>query len=177
MTDVILERSFEVPIAPDDVYRMARDGAWCFDLHKVAWQGSLLAVDGTRMVCWFRARDTESARTALIRSGADTRIVWPASVHDAPDLAPDAAEAANVLVERAFPSAVALADVQAIEDAGAHCLETHHVRFIRTFFSFNRQRMICLYRAPDAESVRLAQRQAGMPMERVWTFRAVPASG
>jgi len=33
--------------------------------------------------------------------------------------------------------------------------------------------MICLYHAPDAESVRLAQRQAGMPLERVWAFHAV----
>jgi hypothetical protein len=27
--------------------------------------------------------------------------------------------------------------------------------------------MLCLYHAPDAESVRLAQRQANMPMETV----------
>ena len=30
---------------------------------------------------------------------------------------------------------------------------------------------MCLYRAPDAESVRIAQREAGMPVERVWSFR------
>jgi hypothetical protein len=28
--------------------------------------------------------------------------------------------------------------------------------------------MLCLYQAPDAESVRLAQHQANMPVDRVW---------
>ena len=62
---------------------------------------------------------------------------------------------------------------QAIEDAGAWCLETHRVKFARTFFSLDRTRMICLYQAPDAEAVRMAQRQAGMPMERVWACTQV----
>jgi hypothetical protein len=31
--------------------------------------------------------------------------------------------------------------------------------------------MMCLYRAPDAESVRIAQREAGMPVERVRAIR------
>ncbi|KPJ80351.1 MAG: hypothetical protein AMJ58_08895 [Gammaproteobacteria bacterium SG8_30] len=64
-----------------------------------------------------------------------------------------------------------MADIQAIEDAGAGCLENHRVRFVRTYFSADRRRMMCLYRAPDAESVRIAQREAGMPVERVWSFR------
>jgi len=33
--------------------------------------------------------------------------------------------------------------------------------------------MICMYHAPDAESVRLAQRQAGMPIDDVWAFEGV----
>ena len=28
--------------------------------------------------------------------------------------------------------------------------------------------MICLYEAPDAESVRHVQRQTGMPVQRIW---------
>jgi hypothetical protein len=59
------------------------------------------------------------------------------------------------------------ADIQAIEAAGAWCLEAHRVTFVRTLFATDRRRMLCLYHAPDAESVRLAQRQANMPMETV----------
>jgi len=66
-----------------------------------------------------------------------------------------------------------LQKIQDIENAGIGCLESRNVRFIRTFFSADQKRMICLYAAPDAESVRQAQREAGVPFEEAWTFRAV----
>jgi hypothetical protein len=76
-----------------------------------------------------------------------------------------------VVVERSFDSPVTLEEVQAIEDAGAACLAARNVEFVRTIFSRDRKRMICLYRAPDAEAVREAQRKAGMPVDAVWSFR------
>jgi Nickel responsive protein SCO4226-like len=42
------------------------------------------------------------------------------------------------------------------------------VRFLRTYFSADRRRMLCVYDAPDAESVRAAQQTIAMPVERVW---------
>jgi hypothetical protein len=76
----------------------------------------------------------------------------------------------NVLVERSFADPVALADVQALEDANQWCLDVREVRFVRTYFSRDRRRMLCLYQSPDAESVRAAQREAGLPVDRVWAF-------
>jgi hypothetical protein len=78
-----------------------------------------------------------------------------------------------VLVERSFPQPVSFEDIQAIEDRGAWCLEAHRVRFLRSYFSRDRRRMICLYEAPDADSVRLAQEKAGVPFETAWTTRVV----
>jgi hypothetical protein len=75
----------------------------------------------------------------------------------------------HVVVERVFDEPVDFDEVQALEDRNAWCLELHRIRFLRTYFSSDRRRMICVYEAPDAESVRLANRQAGMPFERVWT--------
>jgi hypothetical protein len=34
--------------------------------------------------------------------------------------------------------------------------------------------MVCLFEAPDAESVRIAQEKSGMPFEAAWTARVVP---
>jgi hypothetical protein len=34
-------------------------------------------------------------------------------------------------------------------------------------------RMLCLYEAPDAESVRLANREASLPFDRVWASQIV----
>jgi len=83
----------------------------------------------------------------------------------------------TVLVERAFPGPVTFADIQATEDRSAWCLEAHGVRFARSFFSRDRRRMVCLYEAADAESVRLAQEKAGLPFEKAWTARVVRHPG
>ena len=83
-----------------------------------------------------------------------------------------------VIVERSFEEPVDFETIQAIEDKGAWCMQQHEVRFLRTYFSADRRRMICLYEAPDAESVRTAQRQIGMPLDRAWTATLVePTSG
>lgn len=172
MVDIVLERRFDPGIGLGEVQQMATGAADCCRLHRVVWRMSHLAVDGRRMVCWFSAPDAESVRLALRSVDADTRVVWPASVHDSAE-----AEAAslepNVLVERRFAAPSDIGDIQAIEDAGAWCLDAYGVRFVRTFFSRDRRRMLCLYHAPDAEAVRLAQRQAGMPVERAWACRVL----
>lgn len=175
MIDVFVERCFAAPLTPEIVSRVTLAAGGYLDRHRVAWQGSLLARDGRRLVCHFRAPDTEAARVGLRQAGADVRRLWAGTVHEAVG---QHGPAGNVLVERTFAEPMNLADVQAIEDAGAACLQNHRVRFLRTFFSFDRRRMLCLYQAPDAESVRIAQRQAGMPMEAVWAFQRVapPAS-
>jgi hypothetical protein len=78
-----------------------------------------------------------------------------------------------VIVERSFAEPVAFEELQAREDRGAWCLEAHRVRFHRTYFSTDRRRMLCLYCAPDAEAVRLAQHKAGMPVEHVWSAQQI----
>jgi hypothetical protein len=167
-THALLERTFDPPLAAEGVWAMAREGAWCFELHNVAWHGSFLAADGRRMVCWFSAPDLESARVALRKTNADVRGLWAGTVHDGPKPAQP-----NVLVERSFASPVRLEDIQAIEDAGAWCLEAQQVTFSHTIFSLDRKRMLCFYQAPDAEAVRIAQRKAGMPVDAVWAFSRV----
>jgi hypothetical protein len=82
-----------------------------------------------------------------------------------------------VIVERSFREPVQFEAVQAQEDAGAWCLDLHRVHFLRTYFSADRSRMICLYEAPDAEAVRRAQKQIAMPLDAVWTTVLVEGRG
>jgi hypothetical protein len=165
MTDIFLERNFDPPLSVDDVCSMAAESSWCYAAHHVEWRGSLLATGGRLMLCWFRAPDAESARLALRSANADLKSLWIGTVHDGAEPA-----GANVLVKRTFDEPVALEKIQALGDAGAWCMQAYRVKFARTFFSLDRKRMICLYRAPDAESVRLAQRESGMPLDEVWSF-------
>ena len=74
----------------------------------------------------------------------------------------------RIIVERKLSDAPTFEAVQAMEEAVAWCLEQHQVKFIRSYFSNDRQTMVCEYEAPDAESVRLVQRTGNLPFERIW---------
>jgi hypothetical protein len=49
------------------------------------------------------------------------------------------------------------------------CLEAYGARWIRSYFSTDRRRIVCEFEADDAEAVRAAFRSAGVPFSRVWT--------
>lgn len=174
MTDIILERSWDPPLTDAGMRSLAEIRHDCFRLHRVTWVGSMLSTDGSALVCRFHAHDAESARIALQKIGADISGLWPGTVHDAPGRP---AESGNVAVTRRFAAPVEFADVQAAENRAADCLAMHRVRFLRSFLSSDRRRMICVYGAPDAESVRTAQREARMPVDSVWSFRHYAPAG
>jgi Nickel responsive protein SCO4226-like len=168
MTDLILERGFDPPLTIADVHERVRSSEWCFDLHRVDWHASFLAADGRSMVCSVTAPDAESARVALRTTGADVQRLWTASVHEGFSRADP-----NVLIERSFQVPEKFERLKAIVDDKAWCLEQHRAEWVRSFLSTDGRRMVCLYRAPDIESVRVAQREAGLPFERLWGFTRV----
>lgn len=174
MTDMFLERRFDdEPMTEAIALELGAFAQTCFDLYGVAWLESLLARDGRLMICRFRSPDAESTRLALRQAGAEIGALWPGTVHSAGQSTTDDDPMTPVVVTRTFEEPVSLDAVQAREDAAAHCLKNHRVRYLRTFFSNDRRRMVCVYRAPDAESVRLAQNQAEMPVDQVWSCRTV----
>jgi hypothetical protein len=165
-THMFLERTFDPPIDAAQALAQMRAGAWCLEMYRVTWQGSFLALGGGAMVCRLTAADAESVRAALNKGGADTRRLWSGTVHEVPGTP-------NVLVERSFSAPVQFEDIQSMGQAASHCLEAHRVKWVQTFFSADRQRMLCMYEAPDAEAVRLAQHGAGMPVDAVWAFNSL----
>jgi hypothetical protein len=171
MTDIFVERHWDPPITAADIQKMVETGGGCLAAHRCDWHGSLLSADGRELFCHFTAPDAESVRMALHEAGSPRGSVWTGTIHDAPDSTDTALARANVLVSRRFETPAEFAEIQALEEAGVGCLETHRVRFVRSYFAKDRKRMLCLYRAPDAESVRIAQREAGMPVERVRAVR------
>ena len=54
------------------------------------------------------------------------------------------------------------------------CFNIHRVDWVRSFLSSDGGRMLCWYRAPDAESVRMAMRQLGADLSNVWAGAARP---
>ncbi len=171
MTEVVVERDFPEPRTESDLRAMFDAASGCMKMHRVTWHGSVLSLDGRNMVCHYTAPDAESVRIVSRQAGIDEGRAWSATVHDPPGFAMEDIGSINVAVSRRFDAPVDFAAIQALEDAGSGCLEIHRVRFVRTLFAADRRRMICFYHAPDAESARIAQREAGMPVERVWAVR------
>jgi hypothetical protein len=167
--EAFLERTFDEPLTPADVLGGGREAQWCFDLHRVRWNGSFLARNGHALICAFSAPDMESARLAMRDPDTDLSRFWPGTVHG------DAAAAgrANVVVERSFDSAVRYEDIKALGNAKAWCFDTYNVKYSHTFFSLDGKRMLCFYSAPDIEAVRSVQREAGAPVSAIWTGSAV----
>jgi hypothetical protein len=149
---------------------MIEEGSGCLGLHRVHWNRSLLSSDGRDLICHFSSADAESVRIALRALGAQRASVWACTVRDAPGFEDEELALAKVLVSSTFEAPVGF-DELAVQGDGAVCLQHHRVHVVRTLLSTDRRRMISLCRAPDAESVRIALREAKAPVERVWAFR------
>jgi hypothetical protein len=82
-----------------------------------------------------------------------------------------------VLVERTFPEPIDPKQLLEAASRGHWCLELHNVTPVHSYMSADRLRMICVFMAPDAESVRKANTTAGLPFERVWTAHRLFENG
>ena len=170
MTEVLVERYAEEPLTDSEFARMAAAGRGCLDLHRVHWYRTLLSADARELVCHFSAADLESVRMVLRAQGSLRAEVWSCAVRDAPGITNQELSQANVFASWRFDEPVALEELESIDASASVCLQNHRVRFLRTFVAADRRRVVCLCRAADAESVRLALRDASRPVERVWAF-------
>jgi hypothetical protein len=75
----------------------------------------------------------------------------------------------NVVVERTFEEPCGTEAVAVMQEKSRWCFGEHRIRFLTSYISSDRKRMICIYQAPDAESVRLVNRQLGFPFDRIWS--------
>ena len=74
----------------------------------------------------------------------------------------------RIIVERTFEPPLAEEELKATEARMAPCLDLYRVRWIRSYWSEDRRRMICEYDAPDTASVKSVQREAEAKFDRIW---------
>ena len=176
MERVIVERQFDTPITYDFYDQVRRAGQWCLDQYRVDYHATYLSADGRRTVCIFDAPDAEALRSVSRTLGVPEGSTWTAAFR-----IPDAVRTSHggtaciarssfetVVVERRFDTPMSVADIEAIPERANWCLEAHRVRYLCSYVARHGRRMLCVYEAPDAESVRLAQTKRNMPYERVW---------
>jgi len=74
----------------------------------------------------------------------------------------------HIIVERSFEAPMTQEELNAVEKRMAPCLDLYNVRWIRSFWSADRLRMICEYEAADVASVRNVQREASAKFDHAW---------
>lgn len=76
---------------------------------------------------------------------------------------------ATMVVEQSFDHPLTTEDLNAMAKRVDVCLEAHGARWMRSYISSDRKRIVCEFEAADAEKVRESYRSAGVTFERVWT--------
>lgn len=75
----------------------------------------------------------------------------------------------TVIVERVYEEPFTDEQAMALKQRVGPCFEMRDVERQATFMSKDRLRAICIYRAPDAATVRDAHDQEGVPYAKIWT--------
>ena len=81
---------------------------------------------------------------------------------------------ARVVVERQFSPALTMSDIAAMERESHWCMDTYRIKRLESFFANDGEHLICVYEAPDVESVRRANETAGLPYTRSWAAEELP---
>lgn len=173
-TPVVIERHYPFPVTLRRIRAADAQGQWCIAANGARAIFHALSNDGQRSICLYAAPDAEAVRRVADVLAPQMPVeVWPSTEHWAPSDAPRTSlaasgEAATVaLVDRRFEAPTDYREAQAREDAQNHCLTLHQVRFLRSYQSLDRTRMLCLYAAPDLEAVRSANRLTGLPVTEI----------
>ena len=166
MTDVFVEWTVENRLHESDMKEIVRDSIECRILHKVQFRESLLGDEGRRLICHFRAPDAESVRMALRCVGAHIDFLWAGTIHEGPEQ-----EDANVVVERKMNRSNLTDTIKAIDGIASEWVDLYGFRLTRTIVARDGSRLFCLYRAPDAESISLAQSQNDSHATTIWACR------
>jgi hypothetical protein len=76
---------------------------------------------------------------------------------------------AVLVMEQTFETPVSAEELNQAANSLDKCLQQHGARWMRSYLSKDRKRMICEFEAPDAELVRSSYRSAGLEFERCWS--------
>ena len=75
----------------------------------------------------------------------------------------------RIIVERSFDPPISQEVMDATSQRVGSCLDLYGVRWIGSHVSTDRRRMVCVYEAGDAQSVRDVQDAAQALFDRVWS--------
>jgi Nickel responsive protein SCO4226-like len=166
---VLVERRFDQPVTYEDIQGQELAGSWCLDTYHVRFLKTFFSKDRRRMLCLYEAPDAESVRLAEAQVKMPFDCAWTCHLLQGGEQSLHPSSKEYVVVERSFPEPITK-DFVATTFCGARgCMELHRASYLESFLGYDGHKMVCVFRAPDAEAVRTANSQAGVPYTDVWT--------
>src|SRR6185436_14804831 len=84
---------------------------------------------------------------------------------------------ADIFLERSYETPVAASDVLRVAKKAGGCYDLHRIEWKGSLLAAGGRKLICHFRAPDAESVRIAMRDMRAGFGRLWTGSVHDAPG
>jgi hypothetical protein len=171
MTIVVVQRTIPDGHALDVSAERGVRPAWWKDAEGVTFTRSYVSADRTRTVCLYEAVEAERVARSHRDAGWPFDHVWAArSYRDllgVPMLA-EPGERSIIVVERQYPGPVTIEAMARLAEKAQWCYDTYGIDLIDSLLRDDQRGSVCLYAAPDAESVRRANRAAEQPFDRAW---------
>ena len=166
---VLVERRFEQPIDFQDIQRQETAASWRLDTYNVRFLKTFLSKDRRRMLCLYEAPDAEAVRSAEKQARIPFEHAWTCQILQNENVTTHATANEYVIVERSFPSPMTADYILSAFCGARSCFELHRTAYLESFLGKDGLKMVCVFRAPDAEAVRTANDQARAPYTDVWT--------
>ena len=74
----------------------------------------------------------------------------------------------TILVERDLARPATVDEVLAMEDRLEWCFNTYRIERVRSYLSADGRTLVCVFRAPDVESVKRASTKMAVPPRRIY---------
>ena len=166
---VVVERFFEEPTSFEEVQARELRIAWCLERHRVRFLRSFFSRDARHMACIYEAPDAESVRATQKQGDLPFEQIWSAELFQPPAPPAPTSPSEIVIVQRALPRRFEAAEIAEMMGLAQGCMSLHRATLELSYIAIDGLRMLCRFTAPDAESVRIANQQAGLPVLRAWS--------
>jgi hypothetical protein len=168
MALVIVETVSDSPLFPEEPTKTDHRVLNCLAERNCTWRYSLLSTDRLRMICTFNAPDAESVRESYRRGGGAFSRIWSGEAITPVGIQPQQNPSALQVIEGTYPP-IEPSKWDELSQKTLSCYAERGIELIQSYLSNDRTRVICELNAPDAKSIREAQRRANISFDRVWS--------
>lgn len=173
MATIVVEQELHCPRSVDDVRQSMQASERFRRLNNVTALRHLLSSDGRRLIGLFDAMDAEAVRLAMRADNVGRpQNIWAATSYVSQEIAgmrpPTGRSRSLVVVERSYAVPIPFEQVLPSKEILRLCFELRGVSHVATYVAQDQMRIICIVEAPDAETVRVANRHAGIVFDVAW---------